>query len=170
MRFEFDLTLRDYTDALRLIRKQKLSGRIGRLLTHLVYPLVGVLVAISNFIALRTAGWNLPIAWGLVAGVLLMLVPFYCQWQDKKRFRGLFRDTAMVFELNESDIDLRTPQSDNRLTWAAVCKIRADDRVVLSYLTELKFFIIPKRILKPGELEQLNLLLAAKVADTKLNT
>lgn len=160
MKITYQLTPRDFREALRTTRQMKIFRLIIVLVTCLTLFLLGFAWANNN---LREVWLNTTPFIGVVV-VWIILATIGPIYSANKQFKSMSAAQAPItFEFTDENVRMETRNSTAQTAWPAFAKWREQKSIFLLYVSAYVFHLIPKRAFAPGEEDQFRQLLSVKV-------
>jgi hypothetical protein len=131
-----------------------------------IFPLLGIYGLYTSIVALTTQP-NVPWAAGVAGGsVVFCMLPLWFRYNLRRCYkRTRISDENSNITLDEQNIQAELPgYSKSTVEWKAVRGYREGKKVILVYITQSQFFVIPKRVLQPGQRDQLIALLQSNIS------
>ena len=167
MKVEFTITLKDYKNALRLHRRQKLSRRIFAW----IWPSL-VLVSVVAF----TAGAAMDnvalvthsVAVGAGACAASVAVPILRFLNIRRGYKQMYPPTRTSplssIEIDEKEIvEINPGTAEVRLLWNGVLDFVQGEEVTMIYISTHRFFLFPTTAMTVAQRTELNELVARHV-------
>jgi len=169
MRIGYQLTPGEYVAAQLLNYKSSVRGVTLLVFYWIAAPAFGLITLIGAISIARASGYTLSSLSGVIIPTLLLLLPLWLHLYLRYRFRlTRISDGACYFDFEEQYITTEIPGfSKGTVEWAAVKKYRANNRILLIYLSRASFLIVPIRALAAGELEDLLTTLRRKTSSVQ---
>jgi hypothetical protein len=169
MRISFHITMRDYHNAWWLHIRSNLARRLTVLGLYRVVPVFGLF-------AFYCAWWiwqneqdtTETIAWVIIGSMwsALVLVPSF-------RIRRLYRQTGTdrgewnVHISSDGIVVVQPGMVESRYQWRSIVHFAESDRVLLLYLSQIRFLPLPRRALSAEQYSELEQLVASYVQRTQ---
>jgi hypothetical protein len=161
MRFQCKYEADDYIQGYRTYARRGPRKWTTRLLWAMA--IAGIVIGILGSIGPKgSIGPAVPLF--LIAAYLCYSATMVWAKAGRRAFSGR-PELAQEFtvEVDESGIRFNGPISQLRWSWAAFVKYIEADKLFLAYLSPCAFVILPKRVLRSGESDELRALLADKL-------
>lgn len=165
MRLTYDITLRDYREAWWLHIRSDFSRRLTVLILYRIIPVLGLF-------AFYCAWWiwqneqdtTETLAWIIIGSMwsALVLVPSF-------RIRRLYAQSGMNrgnwnIDISSDGVVITQPgMVESRYKWASIQRFVEDNRVLLLYVSQIRFIPVPRRVLSADQQEELHRLLSAQL-------
>ena len=165
MQLTYELTLAEFKSALKLHARQKLSRRIHTFIYKLVIPGVTAFLLSFTFYTYVTNGSD-AIDDGLIfldiALITIVVLVFVLRrFRIRSAFRALFpaRATNRITSITISDDHILTSVEgigEGRYLWTGVSAFVQNKLVVLFYIGDERFLMLPSRVLSSAQCNELN--------------
>jgi hypothetical protein len=165
MRLSYDITLRDHREAWWLHIRTDLARRLTVLVLYRALPVLGLF-------AFYCAWWiwqneqdtTETIAWIIIGSMwcALALVPSF-RIHRLYRQSGMDRGNCNVDISSDSIIVTQPGMVESRYQWRSIQRYVENDRMLLLYLTPVRFLPLPRRAFTAEQYQELQHLLATRL-------
>jgi len=165
MTFDFELTEDDFVDAqLSYVRSQYRKPKIAIPLA--VFALFAIVGCIFSLIAHRSqsARQFAPMVFLVIAGAVILAYLF-----SGHPFRRQFRKiralhVPLQITLSDSEIVYTSENGESKTGWGAIERWQESKGSFMLFTQPRMFFIVPKRVMQPGQIVACRELLTARIA------
>jgi hypothetical protein len=160
------LTPNEYVTAQLLNYRSSAEGVVLLIVYWIAGPAFGLIAMLGAGSIARASGFTLSSVTGLIVPTLLVFLPLWLHLYLRYRFRlTRISDGACYLDFDEECITTEMPGfSKGTVEWAAVKKWRANNKVLLIYVSRASFLVVPIRAFAAGEFEELVATLRRKIA------
>lgn len=161
MKITYQLTPRDFQEALRTSRAQKIFFVIIVLGVCFVLFLLGVGWANNRL----HEAWRNSMPFIAVLAVWILLAAVIPYYSANKQFKSMSSAQAPItFEASDEGVRMETRNGNSQTAWSAFPKWREQKSVFIIYCSAYVFYLIPKRAFASGEEAQFRQLLTVKIS------
>ena len=162
MEVRYELRQEDVSDALRAVRAPQWVTFLFFLLLALLF-LVGIYLIDHDF---SVAGW-IWLALSFAIGIATYEAPRIQAVRAIRRIPSLQGEIVLI--LNEEGTAATFPTGKSELEWRAYTKYRETANLFLLFVAPSRYTLIPKRVMSPKQINDLRMLLNARIPAKQSN-
>jgi uncharacterized protein YhhL (DUF1145 family) len=169
MLISYNLSLSDYLAAQHPHYRQTLSKRLSLILIYGVFPLLGILFGFFYLLSLvHPTGKPFSFTF-VISTAFLLLIPLWFQFNLRRLYKkSRVSDENCNLQFTDENIYAEMPgYSKSTVERRAIRNYKEGGKAILLYMAPTRFFVVPKRVLKLGQRDELIALLDRKIETKK---
>ena len=170
MKFSCTISLSEFKAGMRLHIRQEFWRRVCNSL-YIVFPVAAVALVFATAYAAVSGhpDWvDLFAPLDVILIFFAILLLFLRAYRIRKAFKQMFppgrEDRTSFFDVDDERIGTNVPGiGEGKYPWTGIFMVAQDGQVILLYITEGRFLLIPRRVLDDAQQSELNELIARHV-------
>jgi hypothetical protein len=162
VQLNYTLTVDDYRQGFKALRKRRLMTRITYLFGYAIVAFAAImLVLVLIFFDSKSFQNVLPL---IFAAVVWAAILWLSPWLSARRIvSGPVYTSPHTVNIVDTGLHSRTPVSDGTITWPSIVSWQEVDRIFAIFLSPVAFIPIPKRVMTDPQQEEFRALLQQHV-------